>query len=214
MACIHPNSSVLKNFIMKNMPNCSSKFVSDLLGVLISCGIKIIATDFDLTMITKHSGGHIDAQEDERGILTSLSGDFDFFASAATKRNLRLVCVTFSDPKTIEGDSRRIAGESLVKKVLEKSRANFQIEKVYAFWPENWAMSRDYKMLNLTCPMPHDKSYHLQKVCEDYRVTLNEILLIDDDISNCRSAARAGALVLHVTGKKGFNFNSISTSVY
>ncbi|CDJ37514.1 p36 protein, putative [Eimeria tenella] len=167
-------------------------------------GIRVIAVDFDLTMITVHSGGSASNVPDNP-IFTSLSPDFDAFASAVTSRGIPIAVVTFGDPRAIASRPDRIAGEPLVQRVLEGSAASFKVDAVFPFYPPLYQWPADYKVLGLKEPMPFSKSFHISKVLEHFGVSKEQVLLIDDDPNNCSAFAAEGGVSLRVAGDRGFD---------
>nr|BAN65902.1 p36 protein [Babesia bovis] len=96
----------------------------------------------------------------------------------------------------------------MVKKALEHSNCAANIEKVYDFYPRFWSEPSQYTQLGLAAPMPRHKEYHLNQVCHDFNVQMSEIVLIDDDIHNCKNAKKIGAAVLYVKGA-GFDLTEV-----
>eukprot|EP01068_Selenidium_serpulae_P009938 Selendium_serpulae@DN5357_c0_g1_i1.p1 len=174
--------------------------------------ISMIAADFDLTMTTKHSGGVID-KADPKGIMDKLSAEFNNFAFLANEKNLRVACVTFSDEKTVEGQSNRLAGAPLVEAVMLKGEAKFRVEKVYGYFPMLYQQKENYKALGLSSPMPYYKTYHLSRLCADFSLAPHEVLLIDDDVHNCRQAVAEGYLALGIKGRRGFDCKDLFTVI-
>eukprot|EP00918_Siedleckia_nematoides_P071147 GHVU01155403.1.p1 GENE.GHVU01155403.1~~GHVU01155403.1.p1 ORF type:complete len:438 (+),score=30.45 GHVU01155403.1:198-1511(+) len=173
-------------------------------------GIKIVAADFDRTMTTVHSGGHINPNVDIRSILTSLAPDFNEFGRRVEQEEgLKLVCATFSDEYTIQSSYSEIAGDALVRAVLKASKADFSVEKVYGFFPDNYQEEQHYQTLGLSAPMTPHKSYHLQRICEEYGCKPGEVVLIDDDARNCADASANGHPAIYVKSREGFCFRSL-----
>ncbi|CDI73927.1 p36 protein, putative [Eimeria praecox] len=154
----------------------------------------------------RFSGGSASDVPDNH-IFTALAQDFDAFAAAAASRGVRIAVVTFGDPKGTPSD--RLAGEALVRRVLRESAASFDVDAVFAFYPPLYRQPDDYKPLGLDGPMPYNKSYHITKVQEQFGVTMEEVLLIDDDLNNCVSFAADGGVALRVGGDQGFEFASL-----
>lgn len=176
---------------------------------LVANGIKMIASDFDLTMTSVHSGGAVAAAA-ENPILTSLSPDFDQWAECASSMGMRICVVTFSDKKFIPPHiNNGLAGRDLVIATLLMSKARFPVEEVYPFYPNFYAEKSEYELLNLKEPMHKSKRFHLRKVCHDFQLNPWEVLLLDDTKENCTVAVEDGFLVLCVHGKKGFSYSKI-----
>ncbi|KAL8426815.1 hypothetical protein Efla_007142 [Eimeria flavescens] len=171
-------------------------------------GVRVIAADFDLTMINLHSGGST-SNAPGNPIFTALSADFNAFATAVNSRGIQIAVVTFGDPKAVGGRVGRICGDSLVRRVLKDSRASFEVEEVFPFYPPLYCSPTDYRALGLDAPMPHNKSYHLRRLRERFGVTKEEVLLVDDDANNCAAFAAEGGVSLLVTGEEGFNFSQL-----
>jgi len=207
----------LRTFMTSTYASALKKSVSEagnqLVAWMISRRIRLLATDFDCTMTTRHSGGHIDPKVDTRGILTSISKDFNEFATSVCSKGIPIVCATFSDKNTILTDSSRIAGERLVEATMLHSSVTFKIAKVYGFWPENYVTTEGYSRIGLRAPMPQFKTYHLSKACEDFEVSPSEVLFIDDDVANCCQASIEGYPSLTIVRGKGFGFKDLSTVV-
>jgi hypothetical protein len=172
-----------------------------------SAGIKVIAADFDLTMTSIHSGGYV-LPTDSRAprIFSSLSPEWQSFATRANAVGIRISCVTYADANSGSGG---IGGEALVRTTLRTSQATFNLESVYGFYPENYCTPDRYIPLGLSRPMPDDKSYHLRRLCMDYQVEPHEVLLIDDDEHNCIAAERDGYFTIHVGGGRGFSLRGL-----
>ncbi|GFE54649.1 rhoptry ROP9 [Babesia ovis] len=159
-------------------------------------GIKYIASDFDATMISKHSGGYCDPKSDI-AVLSSVTEHFKAVAERIKRTNIKLCIVTFSDDSHVKDHPVYISGGRMVKKALEHSKCTADIQKVYDFYPRFWESPSQYKKLGLKGPMPNYKEYHLRQICADFNVELGEIILLDDDIYNCKNAKKIGAAVLH-----------------
>uniref|UniRef100_A0A1E1XGZ7 Putative p36 protein n=1 Tax=Amblyomma aureolatum TaxID=187763 RepID=A0A1E1XGZ7_9ACAR len=181
----------------------ADKFVT----LLENHGFKYIASDFDATMIGKHSGGYCDPEADV-DVLSSVTEHFKAVAERLKRSPIRLVVVTFSDDSYVKDHPVYISGARMVKKALEFSECDADIEKVYDFYPRFWESPARYKMLGLTAPMPKYKEYHLKQICSDFNVKMNEIILLDDDIHNCQNAKEIGAAALHVT-RDGFSLTDV-----
>ena len=95
----------------------SGRCHEDLFEWMTQTGIKVIACDFDLTMTSVHSGGYVfPGSELANSVLSSLSSEFQLFASFASSRDFRLACVTFADSNTCTGG---IGGNQLVSQTNE-----------------------------------------------------------------------------------------------
>lgn len=211
--------------LMKLVREAGEKKASEsLVDKLVALGIKYIASDFDLTMTTVHSGGPICLSSKKCAtVLASLSPSFDEFATYACKRGIRICVVTFNDASAIppgstgllsltspvkELDTRRddmyLGGTSLVEQVLKECNAQFRIERVYAYYPPLYGARENFRALGLNRPMPNSKSYHLDSLCADFQLPRSAVLLIDDDYNNCCSAAQEGYPTLTVCSRRGF----------
>lgn len=201
--------SYLDNFDHKHMDESVIEFVL----LLKKLKIKIVVFDFDRTIIGAHSGGYIDALNDENNIGTAVTSDFKIFSKTLCKNNIKIAVATFSDDEFVrnnKGSGNLIAGEKLVRYCLQKSNCDgITIEKVYGYYPHYYQDSSKYKKLGLKEPMTGDKSYHLERIRNEFSVTFEEILFIDDDLRNCKSARKEGYLTFNVTGKQGFNFRKL-----
>ncbi|KAL8444854.1 hypothetical protein Emed_006042 [Eimeria media] len=167
-------------------------------------GIRVVAADFDLTMISLHSGN-----ASGNPVFTALSQDFNAFGAALNSRGIKIAVVTFGDPKAVSGRPGRIGGEPLVRRVLRESNASFEVEEVFPFYPPLYSSPAEYRALGLNERMPHNKSYHLRKLRERFGVSKEEVLLIDDDGNNCAAFVAEGGVALLVTGEEGFNFSQL-----
>lgn len=109
-------------------------------------GITHIASDFDLTMTTVHSGGPVRLDSKAYNtVVSSLSTSFDYFASFANKRGIDLCVVTYNDSATIpsliakagapSSAAEYVGGADLVAHVLKHCNAQFLVKKVYGFYP-------------------------------------------------------------------------------
>lgn len=199
----------LNQFDHKQMDKSVIEFVL----LLKKLKIKMVVFDFDHTIIGAHSGGFIDALNDENNIGTAVTSDFKLFSKTLCKNNIKIAVATFSDEEFVRGNrnsGRLIAGEKLVQYCMEKSKCDdIIIEKVYGYYPYYYQESSKYKKLGLKKPMTGDKSYHLERIRSEFSVTFEEILFIDDDLRNCQSARKEGYLTFNVTGKQGFNFRKL-----
>ncbi|KAF8819519.1 rhoptry protein ROP9 [Cardiosporidium cionae] len=201
------HSSDLPNGIFED--SFFSPIFDALMETIIKCGIKVLACDFDLTMTTKHSGGSINPQIDRLGILSSLSQQFNQFATYAQKKGLHLVVVTFSDGHLLDDEPDEIAGKELVDAVMKSCGATFTVEKVYGYFPPNWRNSDKFESIGLSEPMADSKSFHLSRVLQEFDVKHQEVLLVDDDLANCKAAVNEGFLSINVFGGHGFEFCNI-----
>ncbi|OII72642.1 hypothetical protein cand_011700 [Cryptosporidium andersoni] len=180
-------------------------------------GIRVIATDFDLTMMTRHSGGYINPLSASGSVfLLSLSQDFNILASVAQKMNIPISVVTFSDKKLIPLEFKDvcISGSDLISLSLKKSKASFKIDSTFCYYPKLWQKPQDYLQIGLINPMPSGKSFHLKKVCETYNIKPNQIIFIDDDVRNCRIALKEGYIAMSIKGNSGYSIDSIDISFY
>ncbi|KAF7456469.1 putative p36 protein [Cryptosporidium felis] len=174
-------------------------------------GIRTIASDFDLTMMKRHSGGYIDPLDKEGMIFSkSLSPEFNVLGYLATGANISINVVTFSDPKLIPPNKRNrcISGKEMIDYCLKESHSKFPIKNCYCYYPKLWKDSQSFSFLGLKGPMPLFKTYHLMKVMEMEKLLPSQILFIDDDINNCKQALKEGFVVLHVSGNSGFSLSS------
>ncbi|GBE61586.1 rhoptry ROP9 [Babesia ovata] len=127
-------------------------------------GIKCIASDFDATMISNHSGGYCDPNVDV-DVLSSVTEHFKAVGRRLKRSPIKLVIVTFSDDTHVKDHPVYISGARMVNKALEYSDCDARIEKVYDFYPRYWEDPSRYKLLGLNAPMPRCKEYHLNRVC-------------------------------------------------
>eukprot|EP00914_Ancora_sagittata_P026066 GHVO01051447.1.p1 GENE.GHVO01051447.1~~GHVO01051447.1.p1 ORF type:complete len:679 (+),score=53.86 GHVO01051447.1:73-2109(+) len=188
------------------------KAARNLAMYLQSKGIQVVASDFDRTITKNHSGGHVPTQRkcaETMRVLCSLSKEFDAFGTACGELDLKIAVVTFSDSRAASMFDGRMGGSELVSAVLEYGKASFSVDAVYGFLPELYRSSGMYSLVGLEQPMPHSKSFHLDRLCKDFGVAKKEVVLIDDDINNCESAAREGYYALHVDSYEGFHFDSL-----
>lgn len=211
--------------LFKNSYKCDSKEICSLKNTFMQfnhyihndLGIRTIASDFDLTMMTKHSGGYIDPLDDDGIIFSkSLSKEFNIFASQATNLNISISVVTFSDPMLIPSNKREkfISGKRMVEYCLKESSAEFKVKNYYCFYPKLWQNHDLYSTIGLDSPMPSFKKYHLSQVASTDNLLPDQILFIDDDIRNCKQALQDGFVVLNVKGNTGFSLESISVDFY
>lgn len=198
--CDHIEKRVFHNL---SVEAAVDKFVT----LLEQNGFKYIASDFDATMISKHSGGYCDPEADV-DVLSSVTEYFKAMGDRLKRSPINLVVVTFSDDSHVKDHPVYISGERMVRKALEFSKCDATIQKVYDYYPRYWEAPSRYKLLGLTAPMPKCKEYHLKKICSDFNVELNEIILIDDDIYNCKNAKQIGAAALHVL-QDGFRLTEV-----
>ncbi|XP_952915.1 p36 (Toxoplasma gondii) homologue, putative [Theileria annulata] len=199
---------------MKKFRKCMKEYISQglfnsltpeesadkLVSLLEECGYKAIACDFDSTIIEMHSGGYLDPNVDRR-VLESVTPDFKALAKRLKNSTVSLFVVTYSDAVHVEGHARYISGDKMISAALKYSNCDADIKQVYAYYPRFWDSPSMYKRLGLEGPMPLGKEYHLKRICSDHNFTLDEIILIDDDMNNCRNAESLGVTSLHVTGE-------------
>lgn len=179
--------------------------------------IRTVASDFDMTMMTKHSGGYIDPFDSEGlEFSKSLSKEFNIFGSQAEKVGISISVVTFSDPMLIPQTKREkfISGREMVEHCLKESSAKFKVKNDYCYYPKLWQSHDLYSTIGLNSPMPPFKKYHLLQVASTDNLSSHQILFIDDDIRNCKQALKDGFIVLHVEGNAGFSLKSASVNFY
>lgn len=179
--------------------------------------VKTIASDFDLTIMSKHSGGYINPSSlSGNNFSKSLSYEFNVFATIASNKNIPINIVTFSDPLLIPLNKRDnyISGKSMIEHCFKMSNATFVVDKYYCFHPKLWQEKSFYSKLNLSFPMPLYKTYHLSQVCEKNGLLADQVFFIDDDIENCIQALKEGYIVLHVDGDSGYTFKNLNVYFY
>ncbi|KAJ1614469.1 P36-like protein [Cryptosporidium canis] len=180
-------------------------------------GIRTIASDFDMTMMTKHSGGYIDPFDDDGIVFSkSLSREFNILGSQAGRIGISISVVTFSDPMLIPYNDRDtfISGRRMIEHCLKESCAEFTVKNYYCYYPKLWQNQDQYSTLGLDYSMPPFKKYHLFKVASTDGLLPQQILFIDDDIRNCKQALNDGFIVLHVEGNDGFSLKSTNVDFY
>eukprot|EP00918_Siedleckia_nematoides_P075670 GHVU01165617.1.p1 GENE.GHVU01165617.1~~GHVU01165617.1.p1 ORF type:complete len:306 (+),score=50.95 GHVU01165617.1:1108-2025(+) len=103
-----------------------------LVETLVKAGIKIIALDFDYTMIQEHTSlkGYIDRQiPDDAKKLTTIATDFKWFAGKACDQgkypNLKVVVATMSDNEILE----RIRNDKNAKQPITKEQWDRHLSK-------------------------------------------------------------------------------------
>ncbi|CBZ52052.1 unnamed protein product [Neospora caninum Liverpool] len=172
---------------------------------IIACGIRVVASDYDRTAISHHSGGS--ALPTDKHILQSLTRDFHWLGEELERRGIPLYFVTFSD----RGENRdgRIAAGPLVEATLKASDAKFGARGVFGFFPPLYSDPDEYQALGLTGPMPMDKSFHVKQVSKVSGVPEEQILLLDDDVTNCVKYCKSGGIAVHVGGHDGFDFRHL-----
>lgn len=185
----------------------SDEAADEFVKLLEDSGYKFIACDFDATMIELHSGGYVNPEVD-RDVLESVTPDFKSLAKRLKSSPISLAIVTFSDAVHVRGYPKYISGEEMVSAALKYSNCDADIAQVYAFYPRFWDSPKMYSKLGLDKPMPLHKEYHLNRICSDFNVKLEEIILIDDHLENCKSAKALGAAALYVTGE-GFKLTEV-----
>lgn len=179
--------------------------------------IRTVASDFDLTMMAKHSGGYIDPSDIEGlEFAKSLSKEFNIFGSQAEKAGISISVVTFSDPMLIPSAKRGkfISGREMVEHCLKESCAGFKVKNYYCYYPKLWQSRDSYSALGLNSPMAPFKKYHLLQVASTDNLCPHQILFIDDDIRNCKQALKDGFIVLHVEGNAGFSLKGANADFY
>ncbi|PHJ22211.1 rhoptry protein rop9 [Cystoisospora suis] len=170
------------------------------------CGVQVVATDYDRTLISLHSGGR--ALSTNLAILQALAPDFQYLGEEIKRRNMPLVVVTFSDWHDAAHKDGRLAAESLVLATLKESKARFGVDAVYGFYPAYYTEPEEFQPLGLKAPMSMDKLYHIGRASQLTGVPPENIVLIDDDLSNCLSFFKKGGLAVHVKGD-GFAFDNV-----
>ncbi|KAH8582610.1 apicomplexan P36 family [Cryptosporidium sp. chipmunk genotype I] len=200
-----------QNYSLKNIFTRFNHYIYNDLG------IRTIASDFDLTMMTKHSGGYIDPLDNDGVMFSkSLSREFNIFGQLAENANISISVVTFSDPLLIPSNQREklISGRKMIEHCLKESGAEFKVRNCYCFYPKIWQSRSQYSTIGLDAPMPPFKKYHLLQVASADNLLPCQILFIDDDIRNCKQALQDGFIVIHVEGNAGFSLKSASVSFY
>ncbi|KAK1442749.1 HAD superfamily protein [Babesia gibsoni] len=157
-----------KVFHTLSVEDAVDKFVT----LLEQNGFKYVASDFDATMIEKHSGGCCHPKDVD--LLSSVTSYFKAMGERLKRSPLKLVVVTHSDDTRVRNHPVLISGSRMVAKALHFSNCTADI----------------------------------QKICADFGVKLNEIIIIDDDINNCRNAKKIGAAALHVL-RRGFKLTEV-----
>ncbi|KAH0482040.1 MAG: uncharacterized protein KVP18_004381 [Porospora cf. gigantea A] len=164
--------------------------------------IAVIASDFDRTLVARHSGGVLRAELVE-AFAECISAEFEQFVESA---GVPVYVVTFSDATSADWAAKKrgiprkevLGGEELVRRVTAfRRRQTWEVEQVFGAYPPNHP------------GMPDGKTFHLERVREVSGVRKEQILLIDDDIYNCQKAREEGYQALHVSGRQGFRLDSL-----
>lgn len=138
---VPPKQSALNSYLSTELPKLLRQgdvAGQSIVNYLIQYGVKCIATDFDLTMLTCHSGGWTEPNSEKGSkVLNSLSPSFKSFAVYAKSKGLRLCVVTFSDSRSIPSHKLKtaIGGEHIVQAVVEAAGSPFTIDRVFGFYP-------------------------------------------------------------------------------
>eukprot|EP00918_Siedleckia_nematoides_P075664 GHVU01165611.1.p1 GENE.GHVU01165611.1~~GHVU01165611.1.p1 ORF type:complete len:436 (+),score=59.34 GHVU01165611.1:269-1576(+) len=215
-------------------PEAAEKLVE----TLVKAGIKIIALDFDYTMIREHTSlkGFLDRQlPDDAKKLTTIAYNFMQFAHVACDKqrypNLKVVVATMSDDKILERirndpkqkypitdeqwDRHRsngdlLAGEALVTAALKASKFPLTIAK-----GEHIDAVFGFNT-GWHDGMPNRKTYHLEQIRKTYNVEPHEVVLIDDKKENVDQAVKEGHYAIKVfryggQGRQpGFEFGGLT----
>ncbi|SBT31345.1 P36-like protein homologue [Plasmodium ovale wallikeri] len=205
--------TAIRNYVQNFDHNHECDSINGFAKLLKDMNIKMAVFDFDLTIIGAHSGGYIDKSDDVENIGQSVTDHFKMLSSALHANGIKITVATFSDEEAIRYSRVRnpnlISGEQLVQYSLKKSKCDAKIEKVYAYYPYYYKEPRKYRQLGLDKPMSNDKSFHLERIRQDFNVGIDEIIFVDDDMNNCISAKNEGYITFNVTGKDGFNFRNV-----
>uniref|UniRef100_A0A0G4FH33 FCP1 homology domain-containing protein n=1 Tax=Chromera velia CCMP2878 TaxID=1169474 RepID=A0A0G4FH33_9ALVE len=171
----------------------------------------MIASDFDLTITTQHTGGFASKNSERyRSLLRSVSRDFCELGQMFEGAGLKISIVSFADRNSCRDRDEERGGSDLIIDILKASQAPFQVESIIDRYPANYQDPEDYSPLGLKEPMRMSKSYHLKSLCQEYGLQKHQILLLDDSLENCNVAVQEGYPSLGVLGGEGFRFEILT----
>ena len=188
-----------------------------------------IAFDMDLTLVNYHSGGALPI--DKLSLyIQSLSPVCIKLIPYLLEKKINVSIVTFSDDLYTENkQNTHISGIKLVKLVLSTFLSESQINSIIiiTFNPllyssdttdigksmKNYFLQKISKLCdNTLCktypPMLY-KDHHLTILSKLWNLKFNQILLIDDDIKNTKSANELGCPTILVIDKKGLQYTDL-----
>lgn len=185
--------------------------------------VELICWDFDQTAMTLHTGGYVceanKALFDDRinALSHHVSPGFRLFSRYIfeVKPNVKQAIVSFADdfsrndPNPINASDTciKVGGTDLIKMILERGfswpRPPFHI---VSFYPDVANSVRQF-----SSPVPKNKAVHMHVACEQANILdHSKVLLIDNDINNCRQALKQGYRAWLVTKQAGFDPPSLT----
>jgi hypothetical protein len=149
-------------------------------------GIRMVALDFDLTVIDVHTGGIW--EEDWRDLVPHVRPEFRCLMEGCLQRNIRLAVATYSEQiyliQKVLMKSLSLSKETMEEKFPIYGRQHYirglgkgkqsQLKHALDFYNNN------------------NKEAATQRTTDNIRVTISSTVLIDDDPNNIRVAHRDG----------------------
>ncbi|XP_068694748.1 uncharacterized protein [Montipora foliosa] len=153
---------------------------------LVSLSVKLVAVDFDLTIINIHTRGNW--QFTAKSLASRVRPTFKLFLAAALEcKNLHVAVVTQS-PQV-----------SLVREVLEETFPESDTGRIHirgtdGTWREVKGVTREGKQQHIESVVSQIKKEQKLKIKRD------EVILLDDDQKNVELAESCKMRALHITG--------------
>lgn len=144
--------------------------------------VKTIVFDMDYTACTRHSGGIL-PRSDVEDYIKCISPDFKRLIPHLFKAEFNIVIASFTDDQYYcksMPQEQFICGHDLIKAFLSEHFPVEIVEKIFTcpFYP---ALHPELQLKN-------NKNYHLNKVCDKFKVERSTCVLFDDTKPNVRAA--------------------------
>lgn len=159
--------------------------------------IKVIAFDFDHTILNGHSG-QFTTKWDEMALRVSPT--FLQLVPVLLKRGYNIAIVTHSDSALYNGID--LSGAGMIRKVLHLAFG-------FHYPQPHVQMIMDQIFIADAYPpfhpgMPPFKKWHLSQVCKNFKCSMNEIIMYDDDSDIVEDAISMGVIAYKVDPSVGF----------
>jgi hypothetical protein len=198
--------------------------IQELCEWLVHNKIEMICWDFDQTIINIHSGGcikDVDLNSKIEVLAKQVSPDFRLLVSYLQFKHpqIKQSVVSFADNFDRNKSSsslssttpsstvalQSVGGTDLICAVLKQAfgwpRPEFHI---VSFYPDVANSLQEFKTR-----VPNNKSVHMKIVQERAKLQPHQILLVDNDINNCRNAIMSGCRAWFVKNQQGFDAKTI-----
>jgi len=159
---------------------------SSMVQKLVSLSIKLVAVDFDLTIINVHTRGSW--QFTAKALASRVRPTFKQFLTAALKCNDLHIAVVTQSPQV-----------SLVREVLEEALPESNTSRIHirgtdGSWKEVKGVTKEGKQQHIESVLRQiEKDQKL-------RIKSGEVILLDDDQQNIKIAESCKMRALHITG--------------